>query len=370
MDLTWTTLLTKTNNVFLFRLLSDSIQKTGRFKNYKLISNYANNEEDEKLTLRGQFLYVSDWKKLLFLGLPMIYNLKKLIDHGLCISDLSSHNLSRDNLMVNLQKQFELNMSSKMRKENNVKLHDLQRKYLKTRDENQIKRELGIPPDVKPYITGQNTVCLHPNVCILHAKIDELGDIGTKSRMYPKKMIKLMENTLTVFEHLCKQNKTVLINTNSGYLAVSGLYKTSEEMYENIGTLAVELRQAATQLKDHTRGKFQVIKFKIGITVGPVVSGCIGYLLPHFCLFGQTVNHVELVSEYCPPGKILMSQKFKKKLPATFRYSSPDAKTMIKLSGVEVCFLLDAKQEHEPISIAPVLRAYSKYVSFKKSVLF
>ena len=35
------------------------------------------------------------------------------------------------------------------------------------------------------------------------------------------------------------------------------------------------------------------------------------------------------------------------------------AKTAFML-GADVCFLLDAKEEHELPSIAPVLRAYSK----------
>ena len=203
----------------------------------------------------------------------------------------------------------------------------------------------------------QNTPNLHSNVVILQASIDELSDIGTKSRMYPKKMIKLMEDTLAVFDHLSKKNKVVSINTNHGYMVVSGLINVAQ--YENIGTLAVELRQAATQLKDHTRGKFQTIRFKIGITYGPVVSALIGHSVPNFCLFGATVTHSEFISEVCLPGKILMSQKFKNELPPTFRYSNPDAKTAIMLKG-DVCFLLDAKEEHILPSIAPVLRAYSK----------
>ena len=355
-DLEWTTLLTKTNNIFLFQLLINSIDKTGRFKHYKLISNYINNK-DEKLTLRGQFIYVSEWEKLLFLGCPMIYDLKTLVNHGLCISDLSSHALSRDIMMANMQKQIELNMRNQMSMDNNVKLADIERRYLKTCKDNQVKRGLGIPKELKGSFVLQNTPNLHSNVVILQASIDELADIGTKSRMYPKKMIKLMEDTLTVFDHLSKKNKAVFINTNHGFMAVQGLVNPAQ--YENIGTLAVELRQAATQLKDHTRGKFQTIRFKIGITHGPVVSALIGHSVPNFCLFGATVTHSEFLSELCPPGKILMSQKFKKELPPTFRYSNPDAKTAFML-GADVCFLLDAKEEHELPSIAPVLRAYSK----------
>ena len=55
----------------------------------------------------------------------MIHDLKTLIDHGLCISDLSSHDLSRDIMMANMQKQFESNMSNKMSIDNSVKLADI-----------------------------------------------------------------------------------------------------------------------------------------------------------------------------------------------------------------------------------------------------
>ena len=89
MDFKWDIVLKRTNVAFVFQLLNQSIEKSGRLADYKLDTYGQNNQnidtEDEKLLLRGSFRFMSEWKKLLFLGSPMIDDLKKLINHGLCI---------------------------------------------------------------------------------------------------------------------------------------------------------------------------------------------------------------------------------------------------------------------------------------------
>ena len=89
-----------------------------------------------------------------------------------------------------------------------------------------------------------------------------------------------------------------------------------------------------------------------------------GHVLPNFCLFGQTLTKAEFLTDVCVAGKILMPEQFKKKLPPKFRYSNPDQSTIQNLHGQQ-CFVLDAKQEHIVPSIAPVLRAYSKFRTVK-----
>ncbi len=52
-------------------------------------------DDEFKLHIRGQLVYIDEWKKLVFLGCPMISNLKRMIENGLFISDMSTHDLSR-----------------------------------------------------------------------------------------------------------------------------------------------------------------------------------------------------------------------------------------------------------------------------------
>jgi hypothetical protein len=48
-------------------------------------------ESDTRLNIKGQLLYVDEWKMMIFLGCPFIHNLKTMIDNGLFISDMSTH---------------------------------------------------------------------------------------------------------------------------------------------------------------------------------------------------------------------------------------------------------------------------------------
>lgn len=123
-ELKWDTLLTRTNNVFEFQLLA-SVEKTGRLKKFKLqsvpetskesdlaltedgkvaVDNMQELEDEFKLMIKGQLMFIEEWRKILFLGCPVISNLKIMIENGLFISDMSTHDFSRDIMMSNIQK--------------------------------------------------------------------------------------------------------------------------------------------------------------------------------------------------------------------------------------------------------------------------
>lgn len=55
------------------------------------------NEGDEEKTLRlkGQMIYMENWRMIMFLGTPVMPDLTALINTGLYINDLSMHDFSR-----------------------------------------------------------------------------------------------------------------------------------------------------------------------------------------------------------------------------------------------------------------------------------
>ena len=124
----WENLLTKTNNLFVFQVLGNPV-KSGRLQSYKLMTDEADKQAGQAsrddLMIRGQMVYVEEWKKILFLGCPAIASLKVLIDSGLCISDLSTHDLSRDIMMAAIQRDSEKKMREQLAKQTYGKLQDI-----------------------------------------------------------------------------------------------------------------------------------------------------------------------------------------------------------------------------------------------------
>lgn len=51
--------------------------------------------EDRNLRLKGQMIYMDNWKMMMYLGTPVMPDLNSLINSGLYINDLSMHDFSR-----------------------------------------------------------------------------------------------------------------------------------------------------------------------------------------------------------------------------------------------------------------------------------
>lgn len=61
-----------------------------------LNSDNMNNSTQEKiLRLKGQMIYMDNWRMMMYLGTPVMPDLNALIATGLYINDLSMHDFSR-----------------------------------------------------------------------------------------------------------------------------------------------------------------------------------------------------------------------------------------------------------------------------------
>jgi guanylate cyclase, other len=50
---------------------------------------------EKRLRLKGQMIYMENWRMIIFLGTPVMQKLVSLISTGLYINDLSMHDFSR-----------------------------------------------------------------------------------------------------------------------------------------------------------------------------------------------------------------------------------------------------------------------------------
>lgn len=89
-------ILNRTNNIF--ELVTVNAVKAGdQRKTEQLLLKDDENDDDgeSKLRLKGQMIYMDNWRLIMFLGTPVMPKLSSLISTGLYINDLSMHDFSR-----------------------------------------------------------------------------------------------------------------------------------------------------------------------------------------------------------------------------------------------------------------------------------
>jgi guanylate cyclase 32E len=73
-------------------------------------------------------------------------------------------------------------------------------------------------------------------------------------------------------------------------MVVSGLpIRTTDKHAAEIASLALHFLTAIKNFKIPHKPN-EKVKLRIGIHTGPCVAGVIGYKMPRYCLFGDTVN--------------------------------------------------------------------------------
>eukprot|EP00798_Chlamydomonas_sp_ICE-L_P023089 gene23089-30283_t len=119
------------------------------------------------------------------------------------------------------------------------------------------------------------------------------------------------------------------------YMVVGGLIRTDEEGCKIVFAIARDmLRVASTVIMP---GSTEPVQLRIGIHSGPASSGVVGYQMPRFCLFGDTVNTTSHMEASSLPGHIHFSAAAKAALGETPGHDLgwlPPQVTLVKGKGM------------------------------------
>jgi len=73
----------------------NSVKAGDQRRTEQLMLKETDDDSERKLRLKGQMIYMDNWRLIMFLGTPVMPKLSSLISTGLYINDLSMHDFSR-----------------------------------------------------------------------------------------------------------------------------------------------------------------------------------------------------------------------------------------------------------------------------------
>ncbi|KAL4511950.1 hypothetical protein ABPG72_012795 [Tetrahymena utriculariae] len=128
------------------------------------------------------------------------------------------------------------------------------------------------------------------------------------------KIVSLLDNLFREFDELTFQYGLQKIETvGKTYMAAGGLKAVEKNLSKKIAKSHHFIRMLIMSNKMHQVaaksqwGEGYPIKLKIGVHIGPITAGVIGYHKPQFSLIGDTVNTTSRLCSNCEPGRSLFS---------------------------------------------------------------
>uniref|UniRef100_A0A8D9FAL6 guanylate cyclase n=1 Tax=Cacopsylla melanoneura TaxID=428564 RepID=A0A8D9FAL6_9HEMI len=307
------TILNRTNNIFELVTVEPVLteRQSAKRSNMLVLSDEIETDFDEKkLRLKGQMIYMDNWRMMMYLGTPVMPDLRALITTGLYINDLSMHDFSRDLMLAGTQQSVELKLALDQEQQKSKKLEESMRKLddeMKRTDELLYQM---IPKQVADRLrTGENpidTCQMFDSVSILFSDVVTFTEIC--SRITPMEVVSMLNAMYSIFDTLTERNRVYKVETiGDAYMVVSGLpIKNGDSHAGEIASMSLNLLDAVKHHRIAHR-PHETLKLRIGIHSGPVVAGVVGLTMPRYCLFGDTVNTASRMESTGEPLRIHIS---------------------------------------------------------------
>ncbi|XP_067663587.1 guanylate cyclase soluble subunit beta-1-like [Haliotis asinina] len=285
MDLSYANIVSHINTVYVLRTKQGVLD---------LPSMDNQVDENSRMRLKGEMVYVRETDCILFLCSPSVMNLDDLNRRGLYLSDIPLHDATRDLVLLSEHFEAEYKLTQKLE----VLTEQLQQTYRDLEDEKKKTDSLMysiLPPSVANELRHQRPVPArkYNDVTLMFSGIVGFGDFCAKNSdaLGGMKIVQLLNSVYTKFDVLLdpKENPNIFKVETVGdkYMAVSGLPEPCVDHARCIARLALDMMEISKDLRDPDGNPLMIT---IGIHAGEVVTGVIGKRMPRYCLFGNTVN--------------------------------------------------------------------------------
>ncbi|XP_077270320.1 guanylyl cyclase at 88E isoform X2 [Temnothorax americanus] len=315
-------ILNRTNNIFELVTVEPVLTERldDRHRNEILLSDELETVEDKTLRLKGQMIYMDNWKMMMYLGTPVMPDLNALIATGLYINDLSMHDFSRDLMLAGTQQSVELKLALDQEQLKSKKLEESMRKLdeeMKRTDELLYQM---IPKQVADRLrNGESPIdtCeMFDSVSILFSDVVTFTEIC--SRISPMEVVSMLNAMYSLFDTLTERNRVYKVETiGDAYMVVSGAPVKENDHADRVCDMALDMVEAITDLKDRSTGNH--LQIRVGVHSGAVVAGIVGLKMPRYCLFGDSVNTAARMEATSQAMQIHISQSTQELLSPSYK---------------------------------------------------
>ncbi len=134
--------------------------------------------------------------------------------------------------------------------------------------------------------------------------IDIVGFTSLCARSTPQQIVDLLNRVFDSYDKLVLQYGLSKIDMIGDCLIVAaGVPDLTEDHVVRIVDFALSALEALTVI-DMSDQEASEICARVGICSGPLVSGVVGLVMPHYSLFGDTVNVAARMEQTSCPGRI------------------------------------------------------------------
>lgn len=253
----------------------------------------------KEVKLKANIVHLSsDSKQVMFVISPDVKNVAELHAMNLTMSDLPLHSFQRDAVFLGEHMYSEVRSA-----------HNLEKLSNKLKNERNLSNTLlysMLPKDVAELLRNGQTFepQHHENVTLFFS--DVVGFTEMSAELAPWEVIDMLNTLYTLMDYLAEKFKLYKVETiGDAYMCCSGLPKEDEKHAENVANFALAVKRCVPLVKSPLTG--EPIRLRMGIHTGNCMSGVVGSLTPHYCLFGDMINTTSRHESTCLPDRVQAS---------------------------------------------------------------
>ncbi|CAF3306133.1 unnamed protein product [Rotaria socialis] len=365
--LNWSQIVLHSNNVFEFTTIEPlhkhiHIQTKDYDSDILLKMPLHQDINDTYLKMRGQMLYLHEWKAIVYLATPILENLDVMINTGLFINDLSMHDSSRDLVLAGTQQSAELKLTLDQEKQKSNALEESMKKLDSEMRRTDLLLYQMIPKKIADRLrNGEKTVNLcetFESCTILFS--DVVGFTSICALLTPMEVVSILNEMYTKFDKCLESHNCYKVETiGDAYMLVSGLPERARNHAAEIIDMAFDMLDAIITVSNPTNN--EKLKIRIGCHSGPVVAGIAGIKMPRYCLFGDTVTQANRIEQTSKALHIHISDSTYRLLDRKAYEFEERARVTINGSlPSNTFFVLKKKDRSGNIQIRPFHQAYEE----------